>query len=52
MRGWAEAREEKQRKYTHHRIKGALDRRVQEEEAREGGKEAVVAVMGSLFWLV
>lgn len=58
MRGWTEARGGEQRKYTHHRIKGEQDRGVEEErrwregESEGGGRVVVVAVMGSLFWLV
>lgn len=40
MRGWTVARGGRQRKYTHHRIKGEQDRGVEEERRwREGGRE-------------
>ena len=41
MRGWTVARGGRQRKYTHHRIKGEQDRGVEEERRwREGGRES------------
>lgn len=52
MRGWTQAKGGKQRKYTHHRIKGEQDRRVGEKWRWRKGGGWRVAVMRSLFWLV